>query len=102
MLAQMSLSLRGDKGLLYRYSYIPNHDIDLYFILCYKIQSVCVSACLPVCFLVRNRFQNHAYYGDEAFAGDSVGIGLGQRLDFMFRKGNFGEKSPLTLKILFT
>ena len=50
---------------------------------------------------VRNRLQNYAYYGDEAFAGDSVGIGLGQRLDFIFRKGNFGAKSPLTSKILF-
>ena len=28
--------------------------------------------------LVWNRLQNHAYYGDEAFAGDSVGLGLGQ------------------------
>ena len=55
-------------------------------ILYYKIQSVCVSACLPVCFLVRNRLQNHAYYGDEAFAGDSVGLGLGQRINFIFRK----------------
>ena len=40
--------------------------------------------------LVRNRLQNHAYYGDEAFAGDSVGLGLGQRLDFIFKTGTFG------------
>ena len=59
--------------------------------------------CLSVCFffLVRNRLQNHAHYGDEAFAGDSVGLGLGQRLDFIFKKGNFGAKSPLTSKIMF-
>ena len=57
--------------------------------------------CLFVSMLVRNRLQNHAYYGDEAFAGDSVGLGLGQRLDFIFKKGNFGAKSPLTSKILF-
>ena len=35
---------------------------------------------------VRNRLPNHAYYGDEAFAGDSVGLGLGQRLNFIFEK----------------
>ena len=29
---------------------------------------------------------NHAYYGDEAFAGDSVGLGLGQRLNFILKK----------------
>ena len=52
-------------------------------ILYYKIQSVCVCVCVCeyVCMLVRNRLQNHAYYGDEAFAGDSVGLGLGQRLN---------------------
>ena len=42
------------------------------------------SVCLFVSMLVRNRLPNHAYYGDEAFAGDSVGLGLGQRLDFIF------------------
>ena len=36
--------------------------------------------------LVRNRLPNHAYYGDEAFAGDSVGLGLGQRLNFILKK----------------
>ena len=35
---------------------------------------------------VRNRLSNHAYYGDEAFAGDSVGLGLGQRLNSIFKK----------------
>ena len=34
--------------------------------------------------LVRNRLPNHAYYGDEAFAGDSVGLGLSQRLNFIY------------------
>ena len=60
-----------------------------------------LSVCLFVSMLVRNRLQNHAYYGDEAFAGDSVGLGLGQRLNFIFKKGNFGAKSPLTSKIMF-
>ena len=42
-------------------------------ILYYKIQSVCVSVCEYVSMLVQNRLLNHAYYGHEAFAGDSVG-----------------------------
>ena len=33
-----------------------------------------------------NRLPNHAHYGDESFAGDSVGLGLGQRLNFIFKK----------------
>ena len=37
-----------------------------------------LSVYLFVSMFVRNRLQNHAYYGDEAFAGDSVGLGLGQ------------------------
>ena len=36
--------------------------------------------------LVRNRLKNHAYYRDEAFAGDSVGLGLGQLLNSIFKK----------------
>ena len=39
--------------------------------------------CEYVSMLVRNRLPNHAHYGDEAFAGDSVGLGLGQRLNFI-------------------
>ena len=42
--------------------------------------SVCVSV------FVRNRLPHHAHYGDEAFAGDSVGLELGQRLNFIFKK----------------
>ena len=44
-------------------------------ILYYKIQSVCVSVCLFVSMLVRNRLPNHANYGDGTFTGDSVGLG---------------------------
>ena len=33
-----------------------------------------LSVCLCVCISVRNRFPNHAYYGNEAFAGDSLGL----------------------------
>ena len=36
--------------------------------------------------LVRNKLQNHAYYGNEAFADDSVGLGLGQRLNSILKK----------------
>ena len=39
--------------------------------------------CMYLCMLVRNRLPNHAYHGDGAFAGDSVGLGLGQRLNFI-------------------
>ena len=45
---------------------------------------LCVSVCVSM--FVRNRLQNHACYGDEAFAGDSVGLGLGQRLNFILKK----------------
>ena len=45
-----------------------------------------MSVCLFVSMLVWNRLPNHAHYGDEAFAGDSVGLGLGQRLNFIFKK----------------
>ena len=50
--------------------------------------------CEYVSMLVRNRLANHAYYGDEAFAGDSVGLGLGQRLNSSKKlfDGTFGEK----------
>ena len=39
--------------------------------------------------LVRNRLPNYAYYDEEAFAGDSVGLGLGQRLNFV--KKNYSK-----------
>ena len=42
--------------------------------------------CLSVSVLVRNRLPYHAYYSDEAFAGDSVGLELGQRLNYIFKK----------------
>ena len=48
--------------------------------------SVCLSVCEYVSMLVQNRLPNHAYYSDEAFAGDSVGLGLDQRLNFIFKK----------------
>ena len=57
-----------------------------------------------LCMLVRNRLQKHAYYGDEAFAGDSVGLGLGQRLNSIFKKlilMYFWAKSSLLSRILF-
>ena len=53
-------------------------------ILYYKSQSVCVSVCVSM--FVRNRLPNHAYYGGEAFSGDLVGLGLGQRLNVIFKK----------------
>ena len=42
--------------------------------------------CEYVSMLVQNRLPNHAYYGDKAFAGELVGLGLGQRLNFIFKK----------------
>ena len=51
-----------------------------------------MSVCLFVSMLVRNRLQNHAYYGDEAFASDSVGLGLGQRLNSISKKDTLGAK----------
>ena len=79
----------------------------------YKIEIVSLSyiikfsLCVYVCesMLVRNRIPNHAYYSDFAFAGDSVGLGLGQRLNSIFKKHilmYFWGKSPLMKKILFT
>ena len=35
---------------------------------------------------VRNRLPNNAHYSDEAFAGDSMGLWLGQPLNFIFKK----------------
>ena len=66
--------------------------IHMLIILYYKIQTVCVFVSM---LNVWNRFPNHAHYGDEAFAGDSVGLGLGQRLNSIFKKGTLGAKSPL-------
>ena len=34
-----------------------------------------LSVCVSVCVLVRNRLPNRAYYDDEAFTGDSIGLG---------------------------
>ena len=60
--------------------------------------------CEYVSMLVRNRLPNHAYYGDEAFAGDSVGLGLGQRLNFIKKiiLRYFGGKIAPDEKLLFT
>ena len=70
-------------------------------ILYYKIQSVCVIVCMSMW----NRLPNHAHYGDEPFAGDSVGLGLGQRLNFISKKvilRYFWGKIAPDEKILFT
>ena len=56
-----------------------------------------LSVCMCVSMLVRNRLPNHAYYDDEAFVGDSVGLGLGQRLKFIkknYSKVLLGQNSP--------
>ena len=69
-----------------------------------KIQPV-LNKIQPVCLSVRNRLPNHAYYVDEAFAGDSVGLGLGQRLNFVLKKlilRYFWGKIAHDEKILFT
>ena len=61
---------------------------------------MCLSVCEYVCMLVRNRLPNHAHYGDEAFAGDLVGLVLGQRPNLIFEKATFLPKAPLMSKIL--
>ena len=60
---------------------------------------------LIVCLSIWNRLANHAHYGDELFAGDSVGLGVGQRLNFIFKKlvlRSFWGKIAPDEKILFT
>ena len=52
-----------------------------------------------------NRLPNHAHYGDESFAGDSLGLGLGHGLNFIFKKlilRYFWGKIAPDEKILFT
>ena len=52
-----------------------------------------------------NRLPNHAHYGDEPFTGDSVGLGLGQRVNLIFKKlilRYFWGKVTPDEKILFT
>ena len=56
----------------------PNIENTLSYIIKFSL-----FVCLFLSMLVRNRLPNHAYHGDEAFAGDSVGLGLGQRLNFI-------------------
>ena len=63
------------------------------------------SVCQCDCLFVWNRLQNHAHYCDEPFAGDSVGLGLGQRVNFIFKKlilRYFWGKIAPDEKILFT
>ena len=55
-------------NILYEYILITTNVAMKATILYYKIQSVCVS----VSMFGLNRLQNHVYYGDEAFVGDSV------------------------------
>ena len=44
------------------------------------------SVCLCDCMFVWNRPPDHADYRDEPFTGDSVCLGLGQGLNFIFKK----------------
>ena len=39
-------------------------------------------------------YVGHAYYCDEAFAGDSGGLGLGQRLNFILKRYFWGKIAP--------
>ena len=70
---------------------LPIHKGTLTVIYCVKsyIIKFSLSVWLSVCMFVWNRLPNHAHYGDEAFAGDSVGLGLGQRLNFILKKTYF-------------
>ena len=77
------------------FSSIQNFDM---YLVVYRMQNVhsfqklsyiikfSLSVCLSLSMLVWNRLPNHAYYGDEAVAGDSVRLGLGQRLNLIFKK----------------
>ena len=61
--------------------------------------------CEYVSMFVRIRLPNHAYYGDEDFSGDSVGLGLGQQLNSIFKKlilMYFWGKIAPDEKIMFT
>ena len=45
-----------------------------------------LSVCLCVCMSVWNRLPNLAYYSDGTFTSNSVGQGLGQRLNIISKK----------------
>ena len=67
-------------------------------------KSYIIEFSLSVGMLVRSKLPNHVYYGDEAFTGDSVGLGLGQRLNFISKKlilRYFWGKMAPDEKILF-
>ena len=69
----------------------------------YYIIKLSLSVCL--CMFVRNRLPDYAYHGDEAFTGDLMGLGLGQRLSSIFKKlilVYFWGKIAPDEKILFT
>ena len=56
-----------------------------------------LSVWLSICLSIWNRLPNHAHYGDESFAGDSLGLGLGHGLNFIFKKlilRYFGQNRP--------
>ena len=44
-----------------------------------------IHICVYVSVCVCNRAQNHAYYGDENFTGDSIILEEVQRLNFIFK-----------------
>ena len=50
--------------------YVDNVDKCLSYIIKFSL-----SVCVCVSMLDRNVLPNHAYYGDEAFAGDSMDLG---------------------------
>ena len=61
--------------------------------------------CVYVSMFVRNKLPNHAHYGDEAVAGDSVGLGSGQQLNLIqknYSRVLLGQNRPLMKKLLFT
>ena len=65
------LDFRASEGPKYGYLVALSDDVrSKSYIIKFSL-----SVCLCVSMLVRNRLPNHAYYGDEAFTGDSVGLG---------------------------
>ena len=70
-----------DLTLIYLTLVVLAANTTLYVVIIIKFS---LSVCLFVSMLIRNRLPNHAYYGDEAFAGDSSGSRIRSAIKFYF------------------
>ena len=91
----MHRTLSFSKRLIYRFDKLfhkqifINKHFDGICLCCISISYIIkfsLFMCLSVSMSVRNSLPNHAYYSDEAFTGDTVGLGQGQRLNFILKK----------------